>query len=527
MPQSMERSIFPAMISFVRRQATGRDFLGQQSVIQYMVSRCIPSFTNTTSRLRYYSFWAWAFAMLQKNLNAIGPQRSWFYLQKLETAFIMSNHLRNPSITGMPGIDSIQIPDRDAGLSSRVMIYSKKARKTNSFTAVQYRPSLRSLNIVWNDGTIYSIGRFGRRLADAFDSAIRPARGYSVLIDPIAEDISLGQLLSLEASLSLDQVLAEERRVFKEIIEQQEQPNSGRIGTTLLILDIASRAKTSPEAMIRPLWTESYKPLKPLQEIAGAWLVIQFRMYYQLSIEALLHSFLSYLEKRPSGGGTFEDFSYRVAQSFRDAPLYSVMAGASWRFGQLFESVQAHAKDVGLDHDRLRSAIAEMEGEDTRFSLAQSALALQVLLMSRFAWLEAYPSRWCRKFMAYPQGIKASCVALMHDYNLCLSWTIDKAIEYIMSRHVLMLHLGVSQAKWIQTGNFTFKFIHGDSSGFIQTSGAEKNNIGMTANKIRAYVSLLCDQGFLSTDGDRVSPTRSGAEYFSSWMQRINEGAQV
>ena len=228
MPESMERPVFPAMISLVRRQATGRDFLGQQSIIQYMVNRCIPSFTDTTSRLRYYSFWAWAFAMLQKNLGAIGPRRSWLYLQKLETAFIISNHLRNPSITGMPGILSIQIPDRDAGMSSRVMIYSKKARKTNSFTAVQYRPSLRSLNIVWNDGTIYSVGRFGRRLADAFDSAIRPAKGYSALTDPIFEDITLGQLPSLEDSLSLDNVLAEERRVFKEIIEQQEQPNSGK-----------------------------------------------------------------------------------------------------------------------------------------------------------------------------------------------------------------------------------------------------------------------------------------------------------
>ena len=279
--------------------------------------------------------------------------------------------------------------------------------------------------------------------------------------------------------------------------------------------------------MIRPLWTGSYEPLKPLHEIAGAWLVIQFRMYYQLSIEALLHSFLSYLEKRPSGGGTFKDFSHRVAQSLRDAPLYSGMAALGWRFGQLFKSIQAHTNRVGLDHDALRSAIAEMEGEDTRFSLAQSALALQVLLMSMFAWLEAYPSRWCRKFMAYPYGIKASCVTLKHDYDLCLSWTIDSAIEYIMSRHVLMLHLGVSQAKWIQTGNFTFKFIHADSSGFIQSPGAEKNNIGMTANKIKAYVSLLCDQGFLSTDGDQVSPTRSGTEYFSSWMKNINDGVQV
>lgn len=249
--------------------------------------------------------------------------------------------------------------------------------------------------------------------------------------------------------------------------------------------------------------------------------MIQLRMYYQLSVEALLHSFLRYLEEQPNGAGTYADFSNKVALSFRETPLYSVRAAPEWRFGQLLDSILSNAEDNGIDEESLREAVLLRQVEGSPFAVAQTALALQALLLSRFASLSKYPSAWARRFLAYPSGVKASCVALRRDYDLCLDRTVQDATQHIVTTHILMLHLAVSQAKWVQTGNFTFKFLQGDSSGFVRAPGAAKNNIGMTANKIRAYIFLLCDMGLLSQDGDRIRPTRSGSEYFASTLDHL------
>ena len=137
--------VTPAPTKFSQEYPIGRDFLGQQSIVQYMANRCLPSFTNATRVLRYYSFWAWAFKMSAENFSKFKNEKDrWFYLMKLETALIICNKIRNPEMIGMPGIQGIPINVdnlKDFKDNDLIDIYSVKNRAT-SYSAVQYSPSL-------------------------------------------------------------------------------------------------------------------------------------------------------------------------------------------------------------------------------------------------------------------------------------------------------------------------------------------------------------------------------------------------
>lgn len=143
-------SAYPSPTLYSPEKTTGRDFLGQQSIIQYMADKCLPSFTNSTRKIRYYSFWAWAFKMLEIHGKFLDEKQKWWYLLKLETALIIINKSIDPDMIGMPGVTGIPYTvDQIKAFNpdTTVKIYDEKVRAT-SYDAVQYAPSLGSLNIV-------------------------------------------------------------------------------------------------------------------------------------------------------------------------------------------------------------------------------------------------------------------------------------------------------------------------------------------------------------------------------------------
>ncbi len=518
----MDNNKYPAINRYIPETTSGRDFLGQQSIIQVMANECIPSFTNSTKRLRYYSFWAWAFQMLKNNMNYISSNKRWLYLQKLETTFIICNNLRQPDITGMPGINSITIPDITTNKSEQINIYSENTRVTNSFTPVQYSPSLNYLNIVSREGTKYSIGHFGSILADIFNNEIKKCDGYEDLIDPNKNSIRFDKLLSLQSAFSLDNVLSEEKPIFIEIIEKKERLNSHRIPTTLLLLDIIINNKIdNPVNILKPILKNEYTLPNNLIEISGGWLIIKSRQYYQYSIEAILHSFLNYISQQTYGVGNFTHYCKLLYKNFKDNLALikdnniNKMINNNHTLKEVIDELSVIFKNKNINEEILIFEGLNNSFDNNIFAIAQIGLFIQFILVKKYNLFEEHPSSIAKRFLTIPNGFKHSYTKIYKIYSESMHMSFSSAIEKIITELVFLLHIGVSQIKWNQTGNFSFKFAKADDYGYFRTD-IRNININMTNNKLSAYLSLLKDLGFWKYDKEIIVITEEGKEYYNS-----------
>ena len=305
---AIDYDVKPALTKLVKEEQRGRDFLGQQPIIQHMTNIVIPSFTNTTHILKYYSFWAWAFSMLEKNSKKIAQDKWKYYLNKLENAFVIANRIVDPNISGLIGTTVIKQPSE----GDEVLLYEEKVRVT-SFRADYYSPSIVSLNLLGREGNDYSILPLGQDLANALNQELSVCEGYEKLIDPEVLTMNYRQLHSLSVPFSKDHFCDGEIKTLIKVFEQDEVSNSRRKQTTWMVLDIMKKFSIEDErTILNPLFTHIYEPPAALYETAVIWEIIMMRRYYQFSIESILHSFTEYLKRMPDRRGSFNDFSDRV-----------------------------------------------------------------------------------------------------------------------------------------------------------------------------------------------------------------------
>ena len=526
------KTFFPAPTLYKPEKITGRDFLGQQSIIQYMADRCLPSFTNATKKARYYTFWAWAFKMLQRYGDSLNEKEKWWYLLKLETALIIINKHLRPDMVGMPGVTGIGY-ETDEILAfepdTHVTIYSEKIRAT-SYAAVQYAPSLGSLNIVKKFGTNqYAILKYGQELSEVFDNQVNLFSGYKILTSPKTKKIEWKYLLEMRQSFSLDIVPDNEKETLTKIIEQKtrtitaEENKSERVETTLLLLDLIKkeRIRETPELLIK-LWN-GYCPPEPLREIADGWKVVEARRYYQLSIEAILSSFCQYLVSFSSHIGNFEEFSDDVIEKLKEfnhnksaqLPFRDVIR-KNKLLGDFIDVVDSFCRNNFIDEQVLTELIKKHSGSKVGFNyqLPHYGLILLLYLYNKFDYLKALKTEKAAYFWKIPANYRHS---LGLTDKLIQKWSklpVSIGLNHIIHQLSLKLHLGVSQDKWLQTGNFTFRFVKAEPTGFQYLATMTPN---MTSNKILAYTQVLINLGFINDKGDYLTVTKAGDEFFKKY----------
>lgn len=499
-----------------------------------MTDRCLPSFTNTTRKIRYYSFWAWAFEMLRINVDDdILGDVGWWYLMKLETAFMIMNKHRNPEITGMPGITGIPFnidainrfnPETD------VEIFSKIKRAT-SYDAVQYSPSLGSLNVVKRMGSAYQILKYGRSLAKIFDQNVNHFCGYQILVSPKHKNIKWKYLTEMEQAFSLDNVSDEERNVFIEIIEQK--PNilidkkelTSRVNTTLLVLDAFRNLNINDknEFLVR-LWREEYTPPESLRDIKECWIIVEARRYYQLAIEAILSSFCKYINPFKSKGGDFDEFSKEVVKSFVN---FKLTENKEFPFNEIVDSDKTlrhfiHEIKLFCDNNVIDEVdLADIIKKNSEwkklhtYETSQIALILLLILYIKFQSFKNFKSDRAIHFFNVQNNFRHSFQLIDKLIKQWLDLPVSIAIKKIIVEFSLKLHLGVSQDKWLQTGNFTFRYNRAESKGFELLAPMEPN---MTNNKILAYIDLITDLGMLKIVKDQYELTIMGNKFIEKYL---------
>ena len=390
---------YPAPTQFNPEKSTGRDFLGQQSIIQYMADKCLPSFTNATKKVRYYSFWAWAFKMLEIHGKNLDDKQRWWYLLKLETALIVINRFIDSEIIGMPGVKGLRsLVDniKDFTPDTMVQIYHETLRAT-SYDAVQYAPSLGTLNIVKKIGAQVTICGFGNELFEAFDSKIKTAAGYALLVSPKTKQIKWSHLLEMKDGFCLANVSEDEKKIIVRIIEQQTvsigsaKKVSERIETTLLLLDIirVQKIENHDDILIR-LWNDDYKCPQQLAQIADGWKIIEARRFYQISIEAILSAFCQYLWSFKSQTGEFDEFSQDVTSSFKaikqkDAQPFALIIESDAPLRQFIEAVKKYCAGDNLDEQALVALIGKHgNGKGFNYQLVQYGIILLLYIFLQF-----------------------------------------------------------------------------------------------------------------------------------------------
>ena len=522
---------FPAPNKFSREVSAGRDFLGQQSFVQYMADRCLPSFTNATQMVRYYSFWAWAFEMLRRNIGEdTKGENAWWYLMKLETALMISNKHRDPDMSGMPGISKIpHASDEIIKFNSNTDVtkYSRD-RKVTAYTAVQYSPSLGTLNIVKRNGHEYLILKYGKKLAKIFDKNIRSYKGYDILVSPKTKKIKWKLLKEMEDAFSLEVLPKEEQQVFIKIIEQSTSliPGSGeksqRVYTTMFILDAVQKLTIkNPDDLLANLWRRNYNPPEALVDNTEGWIIVEARRYYQIAIEAILSSFCKYISSFKNSTGDFDEFSNDVVKKLS---RFKYNQSKETQFAQIIKNDETLVHFINeitelcnkykIDEIDLARRIKSLAGKKKAFNyeMAHYAIILLLLLYSRFSDLKKLKSKRVVHYWNYRPAY-----SVKHSFHLIdkmISRWQDRPVSIALNKIIqdfsLKLHLGVSQEKWMQTGNFTFRYTRAEPTGFELLKSMEPNR---TSNKIITYIQLITNLGLITKKSGIYKLTSDGRNF--------------
>ena len=525
--------VFPAPTKRNEKSHSGRDFLGQQAIIQNMTNRCLPSFTNTTRKLRYYTFWSWAaYIAADKLRGETDSNKIWKYLFKLENALIIANKYADPKISGLSGVR--QIPyglEKLANIkdSDEITLYSDYRRDRSSYMSDQYSPSLSYLNILHreNDAIYLSPSGLGQKLALVFDQNIKKCDGYKSLISTNEKSMRWAKFKSLIEPLSLKIFSKSERELLIKMLEQNEEdellPNgiSPRVNTILLVLDIISNNEIAlNNDILTILYNDNYKAPDYLRNIQSGFKVVEIRRNYQLCIESIFSSFCYFLDLE----GTFDEFielNYLGLKDFEiNSALPFVNVSPSDSLGSVFEKaikIYSKQKYTEIEFQEIIFTYFKQYGESITSKTSLAALLFLCSINQKLNMCDLSSNQLFNKFVNYPSNTTHSLKYINTLINKSMDMPIIKAIKNIFIELSLKLHLEVSQEKVFSTGNFTFHFVRSDKGGFrgLRNLG----NPGMTSNKLVNFLDIIYDSGLIDYDNDSYCITKSGQAFINKYTK--------
>lgn len=505
----------------------GRDFLGQQFIVQLMADICLPSFTNATWVMRYYSFWAWAFSKAS-SLSHDHDDNIWVYLMKLETALILANRFRNPSMIGMPGIQGMKYSSEELRLmSSDDIIDLSTEDRATSYAPVQYSPSLGRLNIASREKQTCMLLKNGKKLADAFDVTINHFQGYHTLISPKKIIIRCRDLRQMAPALSLEAPSEKEQEIFESIIigtkdHPVAQSDIYRVKTTQMLLELIDKTGgISFKEIKKEIWYSNILSHQCLHDIRDGWRLVEGRRIYQYAVETILASFCHYLNSMVHRrSGHFEEFCNCVFKCpFPKYTPFSSITNIS--FGDYLSAVYRHDTFKELNEWNLVDIIEDrvqtgLSIDDNRYFAVLDALHLLFKLIQSVGTIDTQDSPLAQRFIREPSGYRHSLIVIMELINSWSHLSLKTGLKNCIIELVLKLHLGVAQEKWYTTGNFTYRFIQSFDAGFelVQL----KDSPVMTENKLGAYLFILRDIGLLEYDDPVFKITWAGKKYLSDYI---------
>ena len=132
----------------------------------------------------------------------------------------------------------------------------------------------------------------------------------------------------------------------------------------------------------------------------------------------------------------------------------------------------------------------------------------------RFNDLKALKTEKALHFWKTPASFRHSFQIIDRLITRWSGLPVSIGLKNIIQHLSLRLHLGVSQDKWLQTGNFTFRYVKDEPTGFKYQGPMLPNRTG---NKLLAYTELIADLGFIDRSGPHLTLTNDGIGFLQKY----------
>jgi hypothetical protein len=289
----------------------GIDPLGMGAVNLGLAVSALPGINNVTSRIRVYSFLAWAWwrarkCFLERGAGKVDAKELQALVDRWEVLFIWSNMLHETN-DGLPGRLKLggALPKSGiyvmAGEQWDKLRAARHSGQTSLQAAVTYGPSTKALQwIVPREHGAFVPTEQVMGAVQAFEAAVAPAIP-SRLLQPGAVEVSLDEVRAMHKAWNAEAITDAERDVFKEAFYSRGIGNEvGEHTMRARTIEVFRRALAQADCPCRladvrrilASWRfadgRAFEPGPDIQDRAVLWPAFQARQLQRLSLEAML-----------------------------------------------------------------------------------------------------------------------------------------------------------------------------------------------------------------------------------------------
>lgn len=507
----------------------GRWALGLEPMGFRITRTLLPSITNTTRRVRYYSFLAWVFWTFQQHLRQHGVQRATaseqdLWRRRLENAWRAASLYRGEH-DGLVGERSaLRLPAGDA------VVALDQKDSANAWRADTYKSAWLGLNLGHVEDRIAVLHPYpGERLAKAFDERVCRQDAGRGLREQLLEGggrVPASVLRELAPALGLSSIPedAPEHSLLVDTLFRlsgEEEPasverrNATRRLSLTMLLDMLTRAEgslTGERDIHRVLALgrfpdgRSYMPPRELEEVFRSWRCYQLREQEKLAFYGLWEEVLQGIRQAPGGRASGAQLIGRVLEAVR----ISAVARAHLAADPLAMTVDEALACIP-SHEAAREMLAhEMSEKLLDLSDPDHPGAAVVLLLAVCArWRAEAPSLpGLAKRVLWAQEPELPVSSVVSVISARGGERLGALLAWGVERWVLAQSLAVALQKW-RRGQDRF-FIVRDQDGYRIVKDHPSNNyLVFDRPRIWSSLQLLSDLQLVRLNGP-LSTTSAG-----------------
>lgn len=480
----------------------GLDPLGLQSTSIRIYQTLIPSVTNITNRLRYYSFYPWLVQTYERLHHSDDARRWSTFIRRGEALFALATVVAGTeSADGLGGANwAFRHRERASTQGIDLKPYTDDPKSSETYLqAVRgnfgnaYAPTLVELG--WLTGSSVPVvqGR-GAKLADAFSESIGNA---GALIEEVLQTgvATADQLAVIGAAIHPAAIPGESSELegLKNFILgewEEEKGAKARRATIWLVLDLYSKgvAVGDLDAVRTAFYARTLPDGSTYQPQGGSvdrWRAYQANEYCHIALECLLNAVIGTQRSEHDAGATPRQL---VGEVTAQAELPTGLTWSEWA-----DSVAT--TETGADHVLAQTVLRNLAaGERPDLATIGDAVRLLGLLWARWADSDG----GVREIIARAAGPGGrSLDGVIRTIDARHDEPAIDTLAAVLHKHIIVDHQLIAGRKLSAAGTFTYHFLIEDgllSDGLL-------GQYGYTNPRLGNLTRVLRDAGLLTIDG--------------------------
>lgn len=521
--------------------------LGLEPVGFSFVNQLLPGITNTTTRVRYYSFFSWVFWTYREFVEQSGreptreEQDRW--RARMENIFRAATLHADPDVTGLVGQSKVSNLPEPPHASYPVT----GDDAPTAFKAAQYSSSFRALGCADERDEVVELTRqTGARLAEAFDATLR-RDGLSdedrERLVSLSATLPAGLIRRLSDAFSLAPVppATREHNELTNLLFRTRRPRQrkewraqdrSRATSLALLLEVIRQAggSVTSRSDLHPLFASEEFPddqkfvvPPPCEDNWKRWRRYQERQFQKRGLYAL---FCDVWDAIRGGADESPAVLALLTTRARNSEWLADWVGD----GGLSLSVE-QAQHRTLKRYRTLRSEGGWSAEDLSRAVARAGFgdrtagALVLLLLVVGLWRERRTDlpEWAVS-MHREYGLRRLALDVMTDEIRDRSHQpLDELLRWLIETCILSQSFRIAGEKLARDGQFRFFIVHGHEGYETVTSTDPTNYMNYDAPRMRGASRLMRDLGLLRTGGESWTLTGVGEDLLDETLSNLQE----